>query len=167
MSEILSPTPCPTSLNNILNSGVFVNIQQWISEIITVKVSEVKRCCCFHVGQIPGFVLVFVYSSYGCPLPHSSRQVGAHWHLPPPLYGHLKHCRAPAWWSSRMPHWDIRGVAEESRPSPHLVCHCWGCGVSGGGAAWERTQKEVLSIKWNWQFEWMTVHLLLQLSLPL
>ena len=75
-----------------------------------------------------------------------SGQVGAHWHLPPPLYGHPEdyHCRAPAW-PSQVPHRNVRDVAEESRPSPHLACHYWGCGVSGGGAAWERTQRQVLS----------------------
>ena len=25
--------------------------------------------------------------------------------------------------SSQVPHWDAAGVAEESGPSPHLVCH--------------------------------------------
>ena len=86
----------------------------------------------------------------GGSLPHSGRQVGTHWYLPPPSHGHLEShwCRAPAW-SSQVPHWDAGGVAEKSGPSPHLVCHHQGCDISGRRATWKGTQREVLLVKWT------------------
>ena len=93
--------------------------------------SELSTRSSNYSSAIFTLTLILKYSSNtrnerpdGRPLPHSGRQVGTYWHLPPLSHGHLEdyHCReSPR--SSQVPYWDVGGVAEESGPFPHLVCH--------------------------------------------
>ena len=105
----------------------------------------IYRCCVWNKGNP---MQARTEGSNGCPLPHCCRQVGAYWHLPPPSNAYSKShcCRTPAG-PSQVPHWDVGDMAEESRASPYLVCHHWGCGVSRGRPAWERTQAKIPT--WN------------------
>ena len=90
-----------------------------------------------------------VKRSDGCSLPQSGRQMEDDWSPNRDSKGNISsHRWEMPTWSPQMPYGDVGGVVGESLPCSLLDHHGWGCRVSGWGAAWEKTDRQIYPLTW-------------------